>query len=239
MVVLPQLDHSSLWFPAAEEALAEPNGLLAWGGDLRPPRLLAAYRHGIFPWFEEGQPILWWSPDPRAVLTPRQLHISRSLRRTLRRGRFQITFDRAFTAVMRGCAGRAETWIGPAMVDAYMTLHELGHAHSVECWRDGELVGGLYGVALGRAFFGESMFSRATDASKVALVHLCGQLEEWGFAMIDCQVSNPHTLSLGARELPRQQFLQRLRDLTAQELSVNGQRWTLQWAWRDQAGGLA
>ncbi len=204
-------------FPPVGLALREPNGLLAAGGDLRPERLLAAYRRGIFPWYEEGQPILWWSPDPRAVLYPHALRVSRSLRRTLKRGGFEVTVDRAFAAVVAGCAsprpGAVGTWITPEMAAAYGTLHRLGWAHSIETWRDGVLVGGLYGVAIGRVFFGESMFSRVTDASKVALVGLVRRLEARGFELIDCQVASEHLASLGAVELPRRVFLERLAAL--------------------------
>ena len=197
-------------FPAVELAEREPNGLLAVGGDLSPPRLLNAYRHGIFPWFNAGDPILWWSPDPRTILTPDRLHISRSLAKTLRRGPFQVTLDRAFGQVVAGCAAPRRqgdgTWILPLMARAYERLHRLGWAHSVEVWREGELVGGLYGVALGRAFFGESMFSRATDASKVALVHLCQTLEARGFGLVDCQMHSDHLSRLGAVAIPRATF---------------------------------
>ncbi len=205
-------------FPSPEEhALAEPNGLLAFGGALTLPWLLLAYNNGIFPWFnDDSQPIIWWSPDPRAVLWPERLKVSRSLRKRLRQQRFEISFDSAFPAVIHGCAAPADnrpgTWLTPAMQAAYIDLHEAGIAHSVECWQDGSLAGGLYGVSLGRMFFGESMFSRRTDASKVALVALVERLKHWQFELIDCQVLNPHTESLGAEELPRRTFLQRVRD---------------------------
>jgi len=194
-------------FPPPEQALREPNGLLAVGGDLRPERLLAAYRHGIFPWFSEGQPVLWWSPDPRAVFFPERFHCSRSLRRTLHRATFVVRVDQDFRQVMVGCAAPRNaqdgTWITTAMIDAYCRLHALGYAHSVEVWKDHRLVGGVYGVALGQVFFGESMFSRARDASKVALRALCGM----GFGMIDCQIHTPHLASLGALEVARTDFL--------------------------------
>lgn len=197
-------------FPPVERALRDPDGLLAIGGDLSPGRLLRAYRQGIFPWYSSGQPILWWSPDPRMVLAPAALKVSRSLRKTLRKGLFRITLDEAFGAVMRGCAEpRADaqgTWITPEMEGAYLRLHELGYAHSVEAWQDGELVGGLYGVALGRVFFGESMFSRRTDASKAAFVRLVQQLQRWGFVLIDCQVYTGHLASLGAGPITRREF---------------------------------
>ncbi len=198
-------------FPDPSNALREPDGLLAAGGDLSPGRLLAAYRRGIFPWYEEGQPILWWSPDPRAVLFLDELHVSRSLRRTLRRAGFTASVDTAFDAVMAGCAERTDarigTWITRDMAEAYARLHALGHGHSVEIWRDGKLVGGLYGLAMGRVFFGESMFSRETDASKVALVHLVNLLKSRDFAAIDCQLRSAHLETLGARPIPRVEFL--------------------------------
>jgi len=240
-------------FPPVESAT--PEGLLAVGGDLSSERLLEAYRRGIFPWYNPGQPILWWSPDPRAVLYPENLKISRSLRKTLRRGHFRVSFDSAFRDVMLACAApRAQhpcggTWITDDMLDAYCRLHDLGVAHSVEVWRctgayerheahdpgdwgdkampgavaenagsgpDNELAGGLYGVALGGVFFGESMFSRETDASKVALVALTRTLQDWGFRLIDCQVSSAHLASLGAEEIPRQQFLMQLEQALKQ-----------------------
>ena len=200
-----------LRFPPAESA--SPEGLLAIGGDLRPERLLEAYRHGIFPWYSDDQPILWWSPNPRAVLFPDKLHISRSLKRSLRLSGFTITLDTCFRDVMQHCAEPrpqhpdAGTWITNEMVEAYVRLHELGYAHSVETWKKGELVGGLYGVALGGAFFAESMFTRASDASKVALVSLVRQLQTWGFRLMDCQQSSPHVTALGAEAIPRRDFL--------------------------------
>ena len=207
--------------PPASEALDDPNGLLAAHGDLAPTTLLAAYRAGIFPWYSEGQPILWWSPDPRAVFFPDRIHVSRSLARTLRRGSFEVGLDRDFEGVLDGCASpRGDdggTWITPEMRAAYLRLHRLGHAHSVECRHAGRLVGGLYGVAIGRVFYGESMFSRMTDASKVALVTLCGWLTAWGYGLFDCQVGNPHLTSLGAVELPRPVFIDMLATLCAQE----------------------
>lgn len=204
-------------FPPVERALSDPNGLLAAGADLSVARLLEAYRHGIFPWFSAGQPVLWWSPDPRMVLFPAELRVSRSLAKTLRNGRFEIRSDTVFREVIDGCSQPRQeqpgTWITPEMIDAYGELHRAGFAHSIETWRDGELVGGLYGIALGRAFFGESMFMRATDASKVALVALVRQLELWGFGMVDCQMNTAHLASLGAREIPRAEFTRRLREL--------------------------
>ncbi|HXH02137.1 MAG TPA: leucyl/phenylalanyl-tRNA--protein transferase [Candidatus Competibacteraceae bacterium] len=199
-------------FPNPDEALRDPNGLLAVGGSLTPERLLNAYRQGIFPWFGEGQPILWWSPDPRAVLFPERIKVSRSLRKRMRNAGFQVTLDRAFAEVIRACAAPRRdgpgTWITADMERAYCRLHRLGHAHSVETWYQGRLVGGLYGVAVGRVFYGESMFSHMNDASKVALVRLCRQLEDWGFGLIDCQMSTAHLLSMGAEEIPRRVFLQ-------------------------------
>lgn len=204
-------------FPPVNQALHSPNGLLAAGGDLSSVRLLEAYRHGIFPWFSEGEPILWWSPDPRMVLFPNEFNISRSLRKTLRNGRHEVRIDNAFEQVMRACAapreGQSGTWIHEEMIAAYCELHRMGYAHSVETWLDGKLVGGLYGMALGRMFYGESMFSRRTDASKIALAHLAAQLARWNFGMIDCQMNTPHLVSLGAREIPRNEFIARLQDL--------------------------
>ena len=193
-------------FPDVEQALEYPNGLLAAGGDLTPERLLCAYRRGIFPWFSEGQPVLWWTPDPRAVLFPGNLRISRSLRKTLRRGHFALSADHAFSEVIRHCAmpraTERSTWITGEMIGAYRRLHVLGHARSIETWWDGELVGGLYGVAMGRVFFGESMFSRARDASKAALVGLCAL----GYWLIDCQLPSKHLARLGAVDMPRRAF---------------------------------
>ncbi len=205
---------TDLRFPPVE--LASPEGLLAVGGDLRAERLLEAYRHGIFPWYNPGQPILWWSPDPRAVLFPAKLRVSRSLDKALRRKKFEVTLDTVFRDVMQHCAEPRNdrtgpgTWITPEMIEAYCVLHERGLAHSVESWRDGKLVGGLYGVALGSAFFGESMFSRATDASKVAFVQLVRQLAAWDFEFIDCQLPSAHLSSLGAEAIRRREFLERL-----------------------------
>ena len=212
--MIPWLDANDA-FPAVHTALREPNGLLCAGADLSPGRLLRAYSLGIFPWFNEGEPILWWSPNPRMVLVPAEMNISRSLGKTLRRGTFEVRLDTAFGQVMRECAAprdeRGGTWISPQMQAVYGRLHELGHAHSVESWRNGQLVGGLYGVALGRVFYGESMFCRETDASKVALAHLARYLEGAGFEMIDCQMTTSHLASLGGREIPRVEFARRLR----------------------------
>jgi leucyl/phenylalanyl-tRNA---protein transferase len=215
-VTITWLDHDDP-FPPTEQALADPNGLLAAGADLSPERLVDAYAHGIFPWFNEGDPVLWWSPDPRMVLFVDELHVSRSLRRVVQSGYFTVTTDRAFAEVVAGCAApRADhdgTWITDDMTAAYRRLFEQGIAHSVEVWRGGELVGGLYGVALGRMFYGESMFSRATNASKVALVRLVRQLQQWDFELIDCQMSTTHLASLGAREIPRADFVRHVRRL--------------------------
>jgi len=208
-------------FPPLEKALAEPNGLLAAGGDLSPERLLAAYRRGIFPWYSAGEPILWWSPDPRMVLFPDELKISRSLAKTLRNANYEIRLDANFADVTRACAGKPRngqsgTWISREMQTAYGELHRLGYAHSVETWVDGKLAGGLYGVALGRAFYGESMFSAARDASKIALAHLCAHLKQRGFGIIDCQMETRHLASLGARPIPRRDFAARLDELCPQ-----------------------
>jgi leucyl/phenylalanyl-tRNA--protein transferase len=213
-------------FPDPSKALRDPDGLLALGGNLEPPLLLAAYRKGIYPWYSPDECIQWWTPDPRMVLFPDRLKVSRSLRRTMRRGEFRVTIDDDFPAVIRACAEprsrirensagpgldggiltNSATWIDDGMIEAYCRLHEYGFAHSAETWRDGELVGGLYGVALGRVFYGESMFSRQTDASKVALVHVVEKLRAWGYELIDCQMHTAHLQSLGAEVLPRKAF---------------------------------
>ncbi len=206
-------------FPPLELALSDPDGLLAAGGDLSVARLIEAYRRGIFPWYSDGQPLLWWSPDPRTVLRPDRVRVSRSLRRRIQRGDFEVSFDRDFQGVLTGCAtARREgggTWITRDMSAAYQALHLKGYAHSIECWQDGQLVGGLYGVAIGLVFFGESMFSRRTDASKVALVQLCGWLREWGYVLIDCQVHTEHLASLGAEPIPRKTFASMLENACA------------------------
>ena len=204
-------------FPPVTAALADPNGLLAVGGELSALRLIDAYRHGIFPWFSPGQPVLWWSPDPRMVLMPHELKVSRSLRKALRRRDYEVRADTCFRAVMEACAEprpeQGGTWISAGMIAAYCALHEQGLAHSIETWIDGELAGGLYGVALGRMFYGESMFTHAADASKIALVHLVRQIEHWHFGMIDCQLHTRHLASLGAREIPRADFMRKLQEL--------------------------
>jgi len=198
-------------FPDPELALPEPNGLLAIGGDLSITRLINAYREGIFPWFNPDEPILWWSPDPRCVFVPAAVHVSRSLAKQIRKQDYALSFNRAFGDTLSACAGSRRgmargTWLGPEMRAAYAALNRCGAAHSVEVWRQGELIGGLYGVSIGRMFFGESMFSRATDASKLALVHLLRQLRDWEFPLVDCQVTSTHLLSLGAQEMSRTPF---------------------------------
>lgn len=212
--MLTWLQRDDLSFPPLEKAMREPNGLLAAGGDLSAERLLAAYRHGCFPWYQDGQPVLWWSPDPRTVLYPEDLHVSRSLRKKLRQNVFSVTFDCAFRDVIEGCAAPRSyadgTWITTPMQNAYMELHQLGVAHSVEVWQDERLVGGLYGLAMGRLFFGESMFSRTTDASKVGFVTLVERLHAWGFKMIDCQMPTQHLASFGSRSISRAAFAETL-----------------------------
>jgi len=204
-------------FPPVERALREPNGLLCAGADLSLGRLLEAYRHGIFPWYSDGEPILWWSPDPRMVLFCDELKVSRSLAKSLRNKGYTVRVDTAFRRVLEGCSGPRRgdggTWLSEDMRKAYFALHRAGHAHCFETWRDGELVGGLYGVAVGRMFYGESMFSLATDASKVALVALVGTLRGRGFPLIDCQMRTPLLASLGAREIPRRAFLRQVSAL--------------------------
>ena len=216
--MLTWLTRDSLTFPPLTKALQEPNGLLAAGGDLSPERLVQAYRHGCFPWFQDGQPILWWSPDPRTVLFPDELHVSRSLAKLIRQQRYQVSFDTDFETVIAACAAPRDytdgTWITAPMRAAYCELHRRGFAHSVEVRENGELVGGLYGLAMGRLFFGESMFSRADNASKVGFVTLVEHLRAAGFVLIDCQMPTNHLHSLGAREISRASFAEHLaRDL--------------------------
>lgn len=202
--------------PPVTQALSEPPGLLAVGGSLSAEWLIAAYSKGVFPWFNSDQPILWWSPDPRMVLFPDELRISHSLKQVLRKRQYEIRFDTAFEQVMEGCsqprAGQAGTWISPQMISAYTELHRIGVAHSVETWINGELAGGLYGVALGRVFYGESMFTRVSDASKIAFVHLVRQLQRWQFRVIDCQMNTAHLARFGAKEIARDDFIQLLAE---------------------------
>ncbi len=225
-------NDTSFEFPDVSLALEEPNGLLAIGGDLSPERLLAAYRQGIFPWFNPGEPVLWWSPDPRAVLLPDRLKISRSLKKSINRKIFTVTTDLVFDEVVAACAAprpkQSGTWITADMRIAYGRMHELGHAHSVECWQNNILVGGLYGMAIGQVFFGESMFSREKDASKVALVVLADKLKEWGYQLIDCQVSSEHLSQLGAENLPRDQFCGLLKSLVSRPPSTKA--WKANWS---------
>ncbi len=207
MSLIPRLSPYSFIFPDPKEA--SPEGLVAYGGDLHPQRVLAAYKRGIFPWYNEGDPILWWSPDPRLVLYPQDIKISRSLKKSLKK--FEVRVDTDFRSVITSCKDiRSETWILPEIVEVFCQLHEMGFAHSIETYKDGELVGGLYGLSLGAAFFGESMFSRVSDASKVALVHLCQIAEEFGFDFIDCQIPSEHLKRLGAVEIGRARFLEEL-----------------------------
>ncbi|BFI95947.1 MAG: leucyl/phenylalanyl-tRNA--protein transferase [Rhodanobacter sp.] len=219
MIRLPLLDPATPQrFPDPCHALRDPNGLLAFGGGLSPARLLAAYGQGIFPWYGEGEPILWWSPDPRCVFRTATLRVNRSLRRQLRGKPWRVSVDGAFEAVIRACAApreaRGGTWIVPEMMDAYVALHRLGHAHSVEVWDDAQLVGGIYGVAVGRLFCGESMFSAESGGSKLALMALAALLRSWGWPLIDAQVANAHTLGLGAKEIPRESYLREAARLT-------------------------
>ena len=214
-------DDREIVFPDVELALRDPDGLLAMGGKLSTDWLLHAYRRGIFPWYGPGQPILWWSPDPRLVLFPEKLHISRSLAKTLRQNKFSVTLDTAFSDVIAACAqtrpAQSGTWITPEMQAAFINLHHEGHAHSAECWYDGKLAGGLYGVAIGTIFFGESMFTEVTDASKVAFVALVRQLECWGYRLIDCQIHTEHLANLGASRIPRKDFTALLGSGCAQQ----------------------
>lgn len=214
---LPQLDADpGAPFPASRQALAAPNGLLAWGGDLHPERLLSAYRAGIFPWYTENEPLLWWSPAPRCVIYPADIHVSKRTRRRYNTGRYTLSADTDFVGVIRACAKNrgdtGDTWITGGMLDAYCRLHRRGDAHSVEAWHDGQLAGGIYGLAIGSVFFGESMFTHHTDAGKITLIALCKHLERGSFGMLDCQVSNPHLLRMGAVEIPRWEFEQQLSE---------------------------
>ncbi len=233
---LPWLDTTTPEFPPTNQALSEPNGLLAAGGQLTPDWLLAAYKRGIFPWFNEGDPILWWTPSPRMVLYPHQLHISRSLRKALKQGGFSVTINKDFSEALKACSeprrdttGTPGTWITPAMIKAYEELHMAGYAHSVEVWRDNNLIGGLYGIALGNVFFGESMFSKATNGSKIAIAHLVELLKQWQYKLVDCQVYNDHLSSLGAIEIDRHTFEQTLGNhIGSINLQTKGNQWSSQ-----------
>ncbi|PID43488.1 MAG: leucyl/phenylalanyl-tRNA--protein transferase [Proteobacteria bacterium] len=222
-----------IWFPRPECAMEEPNGLLAAGGDLSIPRLLFAYANGIFPWFERGQPVLWWSPDPRCIIIPDELHISRSMRKHLNKRQYKVRIDSQFEQVISHCAAprrySSETWITSSMMQAYIKLHQEGHCHSFEVFHEDRLVGGLYGIAIGPCFFGESMFSLATNASKVAFVHLVKQLECWGFSLIDCQLENEHLLTMGCKTIPRNLFLSILKNEVKKPPPEN--TWELTWEW--------
>ena len=235
MLRLPHLSASNLAFPSPHDALDSPNGLLAFGGDLSVERLLAAYRRGIFPWYSNGEPILWWSPDPRMVFATATPHIPRRLRRWLSKCSWQLRIDTAFTAVMRACAAsrgdHQGTWITDAMCDAYAALHQQGHAHSVEVWDGVELIGGIYGVAVGRMFFGESMFSRRDHASKVALLALCQLLDQNDFPWLDAQIPSSHLSSLGGQEMPRSEFLTRIAKLV--------ERPGMMGSWRERSGDVS
>lgn len=230
MAKLPWLSDTNIAFPPPSKALKDPDGLLAVGGDLSPARLQRAYEQGIFPWYQDNQPILWWSPSVRMILMPEDLKVSASMRKLLRRRTFQISFDTAFARVIQHCAVLREewpgTWITPEMQAAYCQLHERNIAHSVEVWQEGELVGGLYGVAMGQMFFGESMFNLRDNASKVALIALARQLQEWDYRIIDCQVPSAHLQSLGAQEMPRTQFLTLLEHYRDQPGRAG--RWTME-----------
>jgi len=223
-------DDDAAPFPHLDTALEDPNGLLAAGGSLRPERLLAAYRQGIFPWFDDEQPILWWSPSPRMVLTPKQLHVSRSLKKFINKELYECTIDQAFSRVISACSQPRDeqdgTWITEEMIEAYQTLHTLGHAHSVEVWHEEELIGGLYGVSVGQVFFGESMFSLKSNASKVGFTYLCEQLADWGYELIDCQVQSEHLDSLGAATITRDEFIQQLEQFCIKSPTNN--------AWQNQ-----
>ena len=226
-------------FPPAETALTDPNGLLCAGLEVTPDLVLAAYERGIFPWYSEGQPVLWWSPDPRMVLLPENFRLRRSLRKALQHRDYEIRVDTSFEVVMRACADprpeQGGTWISEAIIAAYTALHRAGFAHSVETWIDGELAGGLYGIALGRVFFGESMFVRRTDASKIAFAHLVAQLKRWQFELIDCQQETEHLASLGAAPISRQMFLAELSRLVhVDAVQARAGRWTFDTdLWRD------
>jgi leucyl/phenylalanyl-tRNA---protein transferase len=224
MISIPILSDNTHDFPDPSRALKDPPGLVAMGGDLSAERLLAAYKQGIFPWFNPGDPILWWSPNPRTVVFPKEFHPAKSLRKYMRKGSHQVTFDRDFSAVIHACSQKRTltkekwrgTWISDEIIAGYTQLHHRGYAHSVEVWMNGNLVGGLYGVALGKVFFGESMFSRVDNASKIAFTYLMRQLQAWDFQLVDCQVANSHLFSLGAIEINRKEF----QDMLSQHTSV-------------------
>ncbi|UYZ82900.1 leucyl/phenylalanyl-tRNA--protein transferase [Entomomonas sp. E2T0] len=226
-MTLALLADENLDFPPLENALTEPNGLLAVGGDLSPERLEAAYRHGCFPWFNMDDPILWWSPDPRMVLFPEKLHVSRSMLKLLKKSPLEITFDKAFAAVIKACSEPRsytdQTWITKDMQQAYITMHNKGLAHSVEVWLEGQLVGGLYGLLLGRLFFGESMFSRVSNASKLGFIHLVYKLRDAGVVLIDCQMHTTHLHSLGAELIARQKFANYLQEYQNQSMTIDWQ----------------
>ena len=230
-IYLPELNDDLTYFPAVNTALTEPDGLLAMGGDLKPQRLVNAYQQGIFPWFEDGQPILWWSPSQRMVLTPGEMHISRSLRKSFRRQHFSLTVNNAFAEVIESCAEprgySADTWITDTMQDAYLQLHKMGFAHSIEVWQEGRLVGGLYGLYIGDIFCGESMFHHVTDASKIAFIGLQQHLVSIGCKLIDCQLHNAHLASLGATEISRETFINKLhnRNSTSKQQQQQQQQW--------------
>lgn len=221
------LQQNSLEFPVVENALVEPNGLLAAGGDLSVDRLVTAYRSGIFPWYEEGQPILWWTPNPRGVLFPQKIKITKSLKKVLRSDNFVIKVDQSFRQVITACAEPRDysdgTWITLAMIEAYCQLFDEGIAHCVEVWVGNKLVGGLYGLAMGQIFFGESMFSRQSNASKVAFAYLAKQLEIWNYTLIDCQLPNQHLASLGAEEISRPEYMNYLKKYLGK--SIDKKRW--------------
>ncbi|OED43461.1 leucyl/phenylalanyl-tRNA--protein transferase [Endozoicomonas sp. (ex Bugula neritina AB1)] len=231
------LDDTHVVFPPVHQALYQPDGLLALGGNLEINTLLSAYRQGIFPWFSDDDPILWWSPAPRMVFEPGQLHRSRSLSKLIRKNPYNITFDHDFQGVIRACAeprnNSEGTWITADMQTAYINLHQAGHAHSVEVWDDDQLVGGIYGVAIGRIFFGESMFSRKSNTSKLAITALSEQLKVWQFALVDCQVHNPHLKSLGAKPISREEFLKTLDHYCS--LPPSGAHWKQDWQWIDHS----
>ncbi len=233
--MLPWLDPDCPVFPDVSNALNEPDGLLAVGGNLLPGTLIDAYRQGIFPWYNDDEPYLWWSPDPRTVLHPRNVHISKSLKKFIRKTAFNLSFDRAFSEVIRECAkpreSGSDTWITRDMISAYEVLHELGHAHSVEVWENDTLVGGLYGLAIGQVFFGESMFSRRDNSSKYAFVVLCRHLSLWQFSLLDCQVRNSHLATLGASTIPRAEFVRQLDTYCSQ--TPTGANWKVERQWND------